>query len=191
MMTVMIWIATALAIAGAVYSVERLVAWRKQGGLAGGEKPLENLVDPRLVASEERDEFIEILGDLLPDHDSDPVEAVTRQVNTGIIHVLATFKNTIVTVTDEKGAVLGWSSAGKLGIKGSRKSKAFTAKLVSQDACRQAKAYGVKEVSLRVKGHGPGRNAAVQAVSDLGFGVLVVEEVGGSPDMPSAGQTVG
>lgn len=190
-MTVLIWIATALAIAGALYSVERLVAWRRQSADSQGGDAPENVLDPRLAAAEERDAFIEILGELVPGHDSEPNEKITRKVLIGIVHILATFKNTIVTVTDEKGAVLGWSSAGKLGIKGGKKSKEFTAKLVAQDACRQASAYGLKEVSLRVKGQGPGREAAVQAVSDTGVVVLSVEDVAGAPKEGLAGSKVG
>lgn len=176
-MTILIWFATVLLIAGAVYSVDRLMSLSNQDpfGLKGrtpGKEP-----DPRLAATEERSEFIEILGELAPGHDSEPQEEITRQVDVGLVHVLATFKNTIVTVTDEKGAVLGWSSAGRLGIKGGKKCEAFTAKLVSQDACGQAMAYGLKEVSLKVKGQGPGREAAVQSISDLGIKVISVEDV--------------
>ena len=187
MMTILIWIATALAISGAVYSAERLVAWRKRGEFCKQGTTQEKMVDPRIAATEERDEFIEILGELAPGHDAEPHEKITRKVTTGIVHILATFKNTIVTVTDEKGAVLGWSSAGKLGIKGRKKCKEFTAKLVSQDACRQAAAYGLTEVSLKVKGHGPGRESAVLAVSDIGFEVLSVEDVVVAPREESAG----
>ncbi|MEP4078602.1 30S ribosomal protein S11 [Haloferula sp.] len=185
MMTVLIWIATALAIAGALYSAERLIAWRKRSEFGQREKTSKKVGDPRLAA-EERDQFIEILGELAPGKDEEVHEKVTRQVSVGIVHVLATFKNTIVTVTDEKGAVLGWSSAGKLGIKGGKKSKAFTAKLVSQDACKQAMAYELKEVSLKVKGQGPGREAAVQAVSDIGFEVTSVEDVTEAPRKESS-----
>lgn len=190
MMTLIIWIATALAIAGAVYSVERLISWRKREAFSQSKKIRERAPDPRIAAAEERDEFIEILGELAPGHDEETREEVDRVVTTGVVHVLATFKNTIVTVTDEKGAVLGWSSAGKLGIKGGKKSKAFTAKLVSQDACRQATAYGLKEISLKVKGQGPGRDAAVTAVSDIGFEVRSVEDVVVPPSGESAASKV-
>ena len=185
-MTILIWIATALAIAGAVYSVERVVSRGKRDIFGQSKKMRERVPDPRIAATEERNEFIEILGDLATGHDEGRCESVDREVVAGVVHVLATFKNTIVTVTDEKGAVLGWSSAGKLGIKGGKKSKAFTAKLVSQDACRQATAYGLKEVSLKVKGPGPGREAAVSAVSDMGFEVRSVEDVLAAPREESA-----
>ena len=79
----------------------------------------------------------------------------SKNVIQGIAHVLATFNNTIVSITDQRGAVLGASSAGKVGFKGSRKSTAYAAQLVAQDAARQAMGHGLKEVEVRVKGPGP------------------------------------
>ena len=81
----------------------------------------------------------------------------SKNVHSGIAHVLSTFNNTIVTITDMKGNVIGWSSAGKVGFKGSRKSTAYAAQLVAQDACRQAMGHGLKEVEVLVKGPGAGR----------------------------------
>jgi small subunit ribosomal protein S11 len=75
----------------------------------------------------------------------------SKNVSAGIIHVLATFNNTIVTITDRKGNVLGWSSAGKCGFRGSKKSTAYVAQVIAQDAMRQAMAHGVKEVEARLK----------------------------------------
>ena len=75
----------------------------------------------------------------------------SKNILQGIAHVQATFNNTIVTLTDLRGAVIGWSSAGKMGFKGSRKSTAYAAQVVSQDACRQAMGHGLKEVDVRVK----------------------------------------
>src|SRR3954453_16384717 len=76
----------------------------------------------------------------------------SKNVHSGIAHVLSTFNNTIVTITDLTGKVIGWSSAGKVGFKGSRKSTAYAAQLVAQDASRQAMGHGLKEVEVRVKG---------------------------------------
>ena len=76
---------------------------------------------------------------------------------------MATFNNTIVTITDMKGNVIGWSSAGKVGFKGSRKSTAYAAQMVAQDASRQAMGHGLKEVEVLVKGPGAGRESAVRA----------------------------
>ncbi len=74
----------------------------------------------------------------------------SKNVTAGIVHVISTFNNTLVTVTDLKGNVIGWSSAGKMGFKGSRKSTAYAAQMVSQDACRQAMGHGLREVEVRV-----------------------------------------
>jgi len=78
----------------------------------------------------------------------------SKNIAKGIVHVTATFNNTLVTVTDQVGNALGWSSAGKMGFKGSRKSTAYAAQVVSQDACRQAMSHGLKEAEVRVKGPG-------------------------------------
>src|SRR2546423_1530241 len=80
----------------------------------------------------------------------------SKNVHTGIAHVLSTFNNTIVTITDLKGNVIGWSSAGKVGFKGSRKSTAYAAQMVAQDASRQAMGHGLKEVEVLVRGPGAG-----------------------------------
>jgi small subunit ribosomal protein S11 len=84
----------------------------------------------------------------------------SKNVHSGVAHVLATFNNTIVTITDLKGNVIGWSSAGKVGFKGSRKSTAYAAQMVAQDASRQAMGHGLKEVEVLVKGPGAGRESA-------------------------------
>jgi small subunit ribosomal protein S11 len=78
----------------------------------------------------------------------------SKNVHSGIAHIVASFNNTIVTITDMNGSTLGWSSAGKCGFKGSRKSTAYAAQMVAQDACRQAMGHGLKEVEVRVKGTG-------------------------------------
>ena len=101
----------------------------------------------------------------------------SKHIHTGIVHVLATFNNTKVSVTDQKGNLLGWSSSGKLGFKGSRKSTAYAAQLVSQDACRQAMGHGLKEAEVRVKGPGSGRESAVRAVQALGIEITSIKDV--------------
>ena len=100
-----------------------------------------------------------------------------KNVHTGIAHVSATFNNTIVTITDQRGAVIGWSSAGKCGFKGSRKSTAYAAQMVAQDACRQAMGHGLKEVEVRVKGPGAGRESAVRAIQAVGLEITVIRDV--------------
>jgi small subunit ribosomal protein S11 len=100
-----------------------------------------------------------------------------KNVHRGIVHVTATFNNTLVSVTDVNGNSIGWSSAGKMGFKGSRKSTAYAAQVVSQDACRQAMGHGLKEVDVRVKGPGSGRESAVRAVQGLGLEILSIRDV--------------
>lgn len=101
----------------------------------------------------------------------------SKNVHTGIAHVLATFNNTIVTITDLNGSVIGWSSAGKVGFKGSRKSTVYAAQMVAQDACRQAMGHGLKEVEVRVKGPGAGRESAVRALQAIGLDITVIRDV--------------
>ncbi len=101
----------------------------------------------------------------------------SKHILKGIVHVTATFNNTIVSVTDSSGNAIGWSSAGKMGFKGSRKSTAYAAQVVSQDACRQAMGHGLKEVEVRVKGPGSGRESAVRAVQGLGLEILSIRDV--------------
>ena len=101
----------------------------------------------------------------------------SKNVVTGVAHVLATFNNTIVSVTDLNGNIIGWSSAGKVGFKGSRKSTAYAAQLVAQDACRQAMGHGLKEVEVLVKGPGAGRESAVRAIQAIGLDISVIRDV--------------
>ena len=101
----------------------------------------------------------------------------SKNVHSGIAHVLSTFNNTIVTITDLTGKVIGWSSAGKVGFKGSRKSTAYAAQLVAQDASRQAMGHGLKEVEVRVKGPGAGRESAVRALQAIGLDLTVIRDV--------------
>ena len=100
-----------------------------------------------------------------------------KNVHSGIAHVLATFNNTIVTITDMNGNVIGWSSAGKVGFKGSRKSTAYAAQMVAQDASRQAMGHGLKEVEVLVKGPGAGRESAVRALQAIGLELTLIRDV--------------
>jgi small subunit ribosomal protein S11 len=101
----------------------------------------------------------------------------SKNVIQGIAHVFATFNNTIVSITDAKGRVIGWSSAGRVGFKGSRKSTAYAAQLVAQDAARQGMAHGLKEVEVWVKGPGSGREAAIRALQAIGLEITVIRDV--------------
>lgn len=100
-----------------------------------------------------------------------------KNITSGIAHILATFNNTIVSITDAQGNVIGWSSAGRVGFKGSRKSTAYAAQQVAQDAARQAMAHGMKEVEVQVKGPGAGREAAIRALQAIGLEITVIRDV--------------
>jgi len=101
----------------------------------------------------------------------------SKNVHSGIAHIVASFNNTIVTITDMNGSAIGWSSGGKCGFKGSRKSTAYAAQMVAQDACRQAMGHGLKEVEVRVKGPGAGRESAVRAIQAVGLEISVIKDV--------------
>lgn len=111
----------------------------------------------------------------------EPVKVIkakgSKNVSQGIAHVQASFNNTIVSITDLKGDLLGWSSAGKCGFKGSRKSTAYAAQTVAQDACKQAMGHGIKEVEVRVKGPGSGRESAVRAMQAVGLEINIIRDV--------------
>jgi small subunit ribosomal protein S11 len=101
----------------------------------------------------------------------------SKNVFQGIAHIMATFNNTVVSITDLKGRVIGWSSAGRVGFKGSRKSTAYAAQLVAQDAARQSMAHGLKEIEVWVKGPGSGREAAIRALQAIGLEITVIKDV--------------
>lgn len=100
-----------------------------------------------------------------------------KNISTGVANILATFNNTQVSITDVQGNLLGWSSAGRVGFKGSRKSTAYAAQQVAQDAARQAMAHGLREVEVRVKGPGSGRESAIRALQAIGLEVTVIKDV--------------
>ena len=141
--------------------------------------------DENSESSEKKDGKKKSAADVLLELDGPEAEAkkkvvkskTSKNVHTGIVHVLATFNNTIVTITDKRGNVIGWSTAGKMGFRGSRKSTAYAAQVVSQDACRQAMGHGLKEADVRVKGPGTGRESAVRAVQGIGIEVKNISDV--------------
>lgn len=101
----------------------------------------------------------------------------SKNVTTGVAHILATFNNTQVCITDMQGNVVSWSSSGKIGFRGSRKSTAFAAQQVTQDAARTAMSHGLKEVEVEVKGPGSGRESAIRALQAIGLDVLTIRDV--------------
>jgi small subunit ribosomal protein S11 len=100
-----------------------------------------------------------------------------KNIVSGVANILATFNNTLVSITDAHGNLIGWSSAGRVGFKGSRKSTAYAAQQVAQDAARQAMAHGMKEVEIRVKGPGSGRESAIRAIQAIGLDITTIKDV--------------
>lgn len=100
-----------------------------------------------------------------------------KNIVSGVAHILATFNNTLVSISDMQGNVLGWSTSGKVGFKGSRKSTAYAAQQVAQDAARQAMSHGMREVEVHVKGPGSGRESAIRALQAIGLEVSVIKDV--------------
>ncbi len=99
-----------------------------------------------------------------------------KVIPAGIAFIRATYNNTIVSIADARGGVISWSSAGKAGFKGSRKSTAFAATMVAQDAARQAYAKGMHEVEVRMQGAGAGRESAVRAIQSVGIHVTMIKD---------------
>jgi small subunit ribosomal protein S11 len=98
----------------------------------------------------------------------------SKNVTTGIAKVSATFNNTIVTITDTKGNTISWASAGKMNFRGSRKSTAYAAQVVTQNAAKAAMSHGLKEVVIHVKGPGMGRDSAIRAFQSLGLEITSI-----------------
>jgi small subunit ribosomal protein S11 len=106
---------------------------------------------------------------------------IKRSVASGQMHVQATFNNTIVTFTDERGHALSWSSAGSAGFKGSRKSTPFAAQTAAERAATAAKDYGLSRVDVLVNGVGSGRESAIRALTTMGIAVASIKDVTGIP----------
>jgi len=99
-----------------------------------------------------------------------------KNIASGVANILATFNNTQVTITDMQGNSLGWSTSGRVGFKGSRKSTAFAAQQAAQDAARQAMAHGLREVEVRVCGPGSGRESAIRALQAIGLEITAIKD---------------
>ncbi|MBF0275467.1 MAG: 30S ribosomal protein S11 [Nitrospinae bacterium] len=105
------------------------------------------------------------------------ISKVKRTIEVGIGHIFSTFNNTIVTITDNSGNVLSWSSAGTAGYKGSRKATPYAAQLAAEQAAKKAKEYGVKKISVLVKGPGAGRESAIRTLQSSGLSVIMIKDV--------------
>jgi len=101
----------------------------------------------------------------------------SKNVTHGIVHIKATFNNTLVTITDMQGNPISWYSAGRAGFKGSRKSTSYAAQQVAQRAANEAKAHGLREVEVRVKGPGSGRESAIRALQAVGLEITTIKDV--------------
>jgi len=102
---------------------------------------------------------------------------IKRDINDGIAHIHATFNNTIVTITDRAGNTLSWATAGGSGFRGSRKSTPFAAQVAAEKAGRAAQEFGLKNLDVKVKGPGPGRDSALRALNNVGFNINSIEDV--------------
>jgi len=100
-----------------------------------------------------------------------------KNITSGVAHVNASFNNTMITITDAQGNTIAWSSSGSLGFKGSRKSTPFAAQVAAESAGRVAMEYGVKNLEVRIKGPGPGRESAVRALHGLGIKITAISDV--------------
>lgn len=99
-----------------------------------------------------------------------------RSIPVGVVHVRATFNNTIITITDLSGNVIAWASAGKANFSGSRKSSAFAATVAAQDAAKTAMSYGLKEVEINLRGPGAGRESAVRGIQSAGLAITTITD---------------
>jgi len=104
-----------------------------------------------------------------------------KNISSGVVHVNSTFNNTMITFTDVQGNAISWSSAGKMGFKGSRKSTPFAAQMAADDACKAAMDHGMKTVEVEVCGPGSGRESALRAIQALGVVVTSIRDVSPIP----------
>jgi small subunit ribosomal protein S11 len=102
---------------------------------------------------------------------------VKKNVAEGIAHIHASFNNTIITITDRQGNALSWATSGGAGFKGSRKSTPFAAQIAAEAAGKAAQEYGVKNLEVRIKGPGPGRESAVRALNAIGIKITSIQDV--------------
>ena len=100
-----------------------------------------------------------------------------KNIVSGIAHVNSTFNNTLVTISDEQGNVVSWSSSGMMGFKGSRKSTPYASQMAAEDAGRKAQEHGMKELDVRIKGPGSGRESALRALSAIGFTIKSIKDI--------------
>ena len=104
-----------------------------------------------------------------------------KRIEKGCAHIHASFNNTIVTITDTEGNAISWCSAGKLGLKGSRKSTPYAAQMIAEAAVKDARPHGLKSVEVYVKGPGAGRESAIRAINTAGLEITLIKDVSPIP----------
>ncbi len=102
---------------------------------------------------------------------------IKRNIEKGQAHIKSTFNNTIISITDSEGKVVAWSSAGKVGYQGSRKSTPFAAQIAAEDAANEAKDMGLKDIEIFVKGPGSGRESAIRSLQSAGLNVTLIKDI--------------
>ncbi len=149
---------------------------KKKAEKAPGAKPEAASPEPKAPVAGEAPTAAELLADELAGKKIIKAKG-SKNIHHGVAHIMATFNNTHVSICDMQGNLIGWSSAGRVGFKGSRKSTAYAAQQVAQDAARQAMSHGLKEVEIRVKGPGSGRESAIRALQAIGLEITVIRDV--------------
>lgn len=159
------------------------VAEEKAAAPAAAPVAEEKAAAPAEEPVEEKKSRLPTAADLLADEVIEPIKRKkgSKNVPVGIAFVKTTFNNTIVSITDMRGNVVSWSSAGRCNFKGSRKSTAFAATTVAQDAARTAISHGMTEVEVRVQGPGAGRESAVRAIQSAGLQITVIKDTTAIP----------
>jgi len=109
------------------------------------------------------------------------VKVIRRKISRGIVHIKASFNNTLVSVTDMRGNVISWSSSGSCGFKGSRKSTPFAAQTVTEVAVKKAMDQGIRQIEVNISGPGSGREKAVRSLQNLGLSILLIRDVTSIP----------
>jgi len=102
-------------------------------------------------------------------------------VQTGVVHIYTTFNNTIITITDTKGNSIAWASCGSKGFKGSKKNTPFAAQVAAEDACKKAIEFGIKNIEIKIKGPGTGRDAALRAIINSGIKPISIRDITNIP----------
>jgi len=158
---------------------EKPAKGRKQAEAAGAAGPAAGGSDSGAAAAAPAPAAAPTAAELLGD-DTKSQKIIrakgAKNIAVGVANILATFNNTQVTITDMQGNAIGWSTSGRVGFKGSRKSTAYAAQQAAQDAARQAMSHGMREVEVRVCGPGSGREAAVRALQNIGLEISAIKD---------------